>query len=604
MCEYVASGGRIWVMLDKVPTTLLRPLLGAGQMCEEVDRVALNDFTVEIESNATPLSAADRFISSERDVPLTRIVQSGGRVTHHVDGWPVALTMDIGYGQLILTTLDSFVWIQPRAEQKSNSQIHQSNFETRVWATSFAVSSIVPRVDLPVSKPTDYPLRLIGNPVVPKVWVAIALLSFCGLLAGAGILLAYCERLHVVGLVAPCLAVVAGLAMLLAANRIRSDIPESVSRLQLVDVGDNGSFASIREQASVYLSNEANMQLESKVDGVMRSSEAVTVGVRRLVSEDFQKWHAANENWPPGAWRYDANYVVPTQGLVAKGRFSAEGLELSLPSGLPSVLEDPLLCYVPGDPLLCEVSAGGLRVNDQLTIDGERWITAAIMSDEQQRRLEVYQQFFEPNKLLHRPDSRLFGWTTPWSGSTWNRELKQQGSALVSLPVVLERPAIGQEVFVPHGLIQLHRRSGSAGLSSAFDDITGTWRDDVGIASQVDLEFRLPPEVVPLDLQAIDLALDATAPQRTVTISAITDAGSVEIVRLDSPSIPWKQTITDPAILKAFQGGRLPVSVSISNLSSEKDEFGASSIVTWHIDHFHAGVHGQLLPKSSLSKNP
>ena len=604
MREFMARGGRVWVMLDKVPSALVRPLLGMGQAFEEVDRVELNDFTVETASYANQLAEQDRTISSDRDLPMVRIVQSGGRVTHQVDGWPIALSMNIGYGQLVITTLDSFVWIHAREQQPGGDPMQTSSHQTRLWATSFAVGSIVPRADLPLSNSVEYPLRLIGNPIVPKSWVATALLSFCGLLTGLGLLLAYTGRLPAMGLIAPGVAVAASLVLLLAASWVRQDIPESVSRLQLVDIGDDGSFASIREQASVFLSTAANMRLASNVDGVMHSSEAITSGVRRLVSEDFQKWHVANENWPPGAWRYDAEYVVPTHQLIAKGRLSAQGLEISLPDELPSKLEDPVLSYVTGDPLLCQFSADKLTVNHQVSLDGERWIAGSILSDEQQRRQELYQQFLAPNKFVRRPSGRLYGWTTPWPGSTWNRELKQQGAALVALPVELERPAIGQQVFVPHGLIQLRRRVSPTNLTTAFDDVTGKWQNEIGMASQVEMEFVLPPAVVPLDLQSIDLELDAVAPQRTVTINAITNSGSVEIVKLDSPSIPWKQTISNPAILKAFQSGQLAVNLSISDLSSANSEFQSTSVVTWHIDHFHASVSGQMLPKSSLSKSP
>ncbi len=604
MREFMTRGGRIWVMLDKVPSALVQPLLANGQTCEEVERVELNDFTIEFVSYATQLSARDRSIASDRDVPMTRIVQSGGRVTHEVDGWPIALNMNIGYGQLIITTLDSFVWILPREQAASSDPLQTSNYQTQLWATSFAVGSIVPRVDLPLSKPVDYPLRLIGNPIVPKKWVATALLSFCGLLAGLGLLLAYSGRLPAMGLVAPGIAVVASLALLLASRWVRQDIPESVSRLQLVDIGEDGSFASIREQAAVYLANAANMQLSSNVDGVMFSSEAVASGVRRLVSEDFQKWHVANEDWPPGAWRYAAECVIPTHQLIAKGRLSGQGLTLSLPVGLPSALEDPVLSYVAGDPLLCQYSGESLVVNDQVSPDGERWIAGSIISDEQHRRLEVYQQFFAPNKFMRRPDARLYGWTTPWIGSTWNRDLKQQGSALVSLAVELERPAIGQQVFVPHGLIQLRRRVSPTNLTTAFDDLTGKWLDEVGMASQVEMEFILPSQVVPLDVQAIDFELDVVAPQRTVALSVITDSGPVEIAKLDSPSIPWKQSISDPAILTAFQGGRLAFSLNVSDLPAASSEYGTTSVVTWHIDHFHASVRGQMLPQSGISKGP
>jgi hypothetical protein len=469
-----------------------------------------------------------------------------------------------------------------------------------LWAENFAISSFVPRSDLPLTKPTDYPLKLVGNPVVPKGWVAAALLGFCGLLTCTVVFFAYVGRMTLLGVVAPCIAILASIALMISANWVRRDIPESVSRLQLVDIGGNGKFASIREQASVYLATAADMQCDSKFDGIMRTAN----GAGSLVIKDFQDWNVADSNWPPGAWRYDMEYVIPTEELIVKGRLSSDGLELILPDALPSSLQDPILSYVTGDPLLCEVIEAGLRANTQHTVDQDRWITGAIISDEQQRRLEIYRQFFEPNKLLRRPGSRLYGWTNTWPGSNWSRKLKEQGSALVSLPVVLVRPTNGEEVFVPHGLVQVQRRFSTSNLTSAFDDVTGKWRDEVAMASDVDVDFVLPEVLVPIELKSIEFAIDITAPQRTVTVNALTDSGSVQIIKLDSPSIPWKQTITDPAILKAFHLGRLPVSISISKLSSEGGGFGSTSNVTWNIKYFHVGVRGQILPKLNLSQSP
>lgn len=598
--EFLERGGRVLIMLDKVHTSLVRPLLGLGQSCEEVDRIELNDLTIEVEADANKLSKENRSISSDVGITMARILQTGGRVTHHAEGWPIAMSMDIGYGQLCLTTLDSSVWIRPREKQKSNLPYQQCNYETRLWAENFAISSFVPRSDLPLTKPTDYPLKLVGNPVVPKSWVAAALLGFCGLLTCTGVFFAYVGRMTLLGVVAPCIAILASIALMISANWVRRDIPESVSRLQLVDIGGNGKFASIREQASVYLATAADMQCDSKFDGIMRTAN----GAGSLVIKDFQDWHVADSNWPPGAWRYDMEYVIPTEELIVKGRLSSDGLELILPDALPSSLQDPILSYVTGDPLLCEVIEAGLRANTQHTVDQDRWITGAIISDEQQRRSEIYRQFFEPNKLLRRPGSRLYGWTNTWPGSNWSRKLKEQGSALVSLPVVLVRPTNGEEVFVPHGLVQVQRRFSTSNLTSAFDDVTGKWRDEVAMASDVDVDFVLPEVLVPIELKSIEFAIDITAPQRTVTVNAITDSGSVQIIKLDSPSIPWKQTITDPAILKAFQLGRLPVSISVSKLSSEGGGFGTTSNVTWNIKYFHVGVRGQILPKLNLSQSP
>lgn len=122
------------------------------------------------------------------------------------------------------------------------------------------------------------------------------------------------------------------------------------------------------------------------------------------------------------------------------------------------------------------------------------------------------------------------------------------------------------------------------------------------MASQADMEFVLPVEAVPLEVTAIDFELDVTAPRRTVTVEIITEGGPVEIVRLVNPTLPWKQTVTAADIVQSFRDGRLQFKVTVSNLDSASESRGATSLVTWQIEHFHAGVHGRVLAGSNLSQ--
>jgi hypothetical protein len=406
------------------------------------------------------------------------------------------------------------------------------------------------------------------------------------------------------GILSPAAAILCSLGLLLAANWVRRDIPESVSRLQLVEVTSHGNFALVREQAAMYTATTANMQLESRVDGIMRSHEVASTGAPRLIFDDFHRWRVSNTAWPTGAWRYGAEYSLATSDLLAVGRLTSQGMELSLPTGLPSSLEDPVLSFITGDPLLCQPYNAGLRVDHQLTLDGERWIAASLISDEQQRRLQIYQQFFEPNPSLTRPSRRLFGWTSTWPTSQWNRELKQQGAALVSLPVRLERPNIGQEIYIPHGLIQLRRDMSGGNHTTVFDDRTGTWRKELSIATEASLEFVLPEEVIPLQATAIDFELDVKAPQRKVSVLAETEKGPITVVELNSPSIPWKATLQDPALLNAMQRGRLRFTLLVSDVSNRGEGDNPSNVITWQVDHFHAAVRGQVLAISTLSQAP
>ncbi len=604
MRQFMLRGGRLWIMVDQVPTDLIQPLLGPRQCLDEVERVMVDQFTIEPVPPQENLTSSDVQVELEREVAMVRVLHSGGRVTHQIGGWPAAVMMEVGYGQLLLTMLESHAWIEPRLTQRSDSPYLQAAFTVRNWGTNLAVESNASAPLLPLSAEVDYPLQRIGNPVVPQGWVATALLGFVGLLALTGILLALTKHLTWIGWMAPLLAAVTSLSLLVAATYVRRDIPESVSRLQLINVADDGSSAVVREQAAVYLSRLSAMELESTVDGVASSSETITSGVQRFITEDFERWRLSNDAWPPGTWRYRAQYAVPTDDLVVRGTLTPAGLQLTLPADLAAPLEDPLLSFVEGDPLLCRTTASGVEVDDSQTVRGDRWIAGSILSAEQQRRLEIYQLFFQPNQDLHRPQRRLYGWTTTWPTSKWDRELEQPGAALVGLPILLERPAVASEVFIPHGLLKLVHSLDRSTVTSAYDERTGKWREEMLNGTVARLDFLLPSEVVPFVASSLVLELDLRAPQREVTIAALAPNGPIELARLDSPSLPWKATVTDPAVLQLAQDGRLEMQITVGQRTGAAAEELGASYVTWQAEHFHASLRGSVRAASSLSSQP
>ena len=79
---------------------------------------------------------------------------------------------------------------------------------------------------------------------------------------------------------------------------------------------------------------------------------------------------------------------------------------------------------------------------------------------------------------------------------------------------------------------------------------------------------------------------------------------SVELARLESPSLAWNTTLTSPDILQAVEDGRLEVVLDVSRPAGTSAFETAANVVTWHIDHFHADFRGSVLPRSALSSTP
>jgi hypothetical protein len=137
MGRWLAAGGQAWVMLDAVGQDDLNVLLPDGMTCETIDDVELTDFVVDADL-VLPISEADRTVTSEQPLRLRRVVQSGGTVTHRINGFPAAIWFPIGKGSLLVTTLEGRGWVKPRVDRQRTEPLLDSGFQLHTWAKPMA----------------------------------------------------------------------------------------------------------------------------------------------------------------------------------------------------------------------------------------------------------------------------------------------------------------------------------------------------------------------------------------------------------------------------------------------------------------------------------
>jgi hypothetical protein len=166
------------------------------------------------------------------------------------------------------------------------------------------------------------------------------------------------------------------------------------------------------------------------------------------------------------------------------------------------------------------------------------------------------------------------------------------------MPITLETPEVGSEIFVPYPFIEV--KTANFGVSSpVFIDSIGRWITQSSNRAETHLEFRLPPEVLPMSLSEIELDWDLAVPRRDVKLSWIKsgDLSVHELVSLKEPSIPWKSILKDPELLKELEDGLLIVRLEVS----DDREIGSS--IPWRIKHLRMNVRGRTLPRHSLVAN-
>jgi hypothetical protein len=596
MQMFLQSGGRIWVMLDHIDTALVRELLGDDQQLETVDTVKMNRF--QIDMIGQNYGIADRTIDTDEAVSMKRVIQQGGEVTHTVDGWPAVIWMPVSRGTLVFTTLDSSAWLQPRGKQLSANPAFQTAFTLPVWAATFARSihekKSIPPLNL---EKTTYPIDRIGNPVVSRFFVAFVLLSFCACWIGMGFWRSMGGQVIRVGLIAPILALAASIPLIAASLLQRRDIPAMVSILQIVDMDSRGG-SLVREAAAVYRSDVSEMELVGQGDGTAAPSNKIESGIRSITTDDLHHWRMTNPAWPAGTWRYWSELAFPEKTCVAKSRLSERGLLIDLPKAAGD-LDDVVVAMVPGAPMIGKrIDEKRILVDGDLPAEGERWTSDTIVSDEQLRRASIYRELLENRESPGVPLRSLCGWSRLLSESPkWNSQLVQRGAALITTPVVIETPDVGTTIRVPYSLIRIENAK-FQNSSVIFNPDTGRFIEESTLKAQADLAFLLPPEAAPLEVSSIEIDWDIRAPKRSARLSCSLAGEMVTLAELNEPSLPYKNFIRNPEVLKDMQDGRLELRIEI--LGGDALDLSQTGFVSWQIKHLRLTVNGRTLPRHQL----
>lgn len=594
--RFLSNGGRVWVMLDLLDCSLVEPLLSPSQAVVPVGEVLLTKFVVEPNAEEFLFSEDDRTVDSPRPIRMKRVLQEGGEVSHTVDGWPASITMRVGRGELMLTTLGCDAWMQPRTRQTSDDPLFQSDFMPSNWAGQFVSDGMfVPQNDSDFIDATAYPLSFIGSPVVPRLWVAMVLAAFCVVLAVGVAWRAYSGDLSVMGAMTPAIAFALGGMLLAAKNFVSMDVEECVAKFQYIEVSEDGNYAAGHECAAVFLEDTEALELAFDADGTAAPAEGITNGIHQFVHADFQDWRMANGSWPNGTWQYESDFVLDLDEQIVVARFTDQGCEYSIPKEIQGGLSDAVVAFAPGQAMLGQ-DFGELKFADGVTrIGPERWIAGTLISNEQKRRLEIYDQMFASEvERRTAPRRVLYGWTELWQGPKWSREFTAKGNALVRLPVRLLRPKSGEKIFVPYGMVELRQSPGQPGSSTAYNERTGRWRPGVNASLDRQFQFVMPEELRPFQADSVSFEMDVSAPKRIVEISVVTEGGEIPLARLDGPSLPWVHTETNPLVLAELEDGRLDVRVQVSARTDVEANAKVTSVVTWKVDYFNASIRGSV----------
>ncbi|WP_237729405.1 hypothetical protein [Schlesneria paludicola] len=547
--DWVSAGGHLWVMVDRVKPLFLERLFGDDFTSGIIDRVGLT--TVRMDRPAMlidPVEIEGETVEHEEPVELVRMIPSNMEVSYTVNGWPAAMSRSYGEGRIMLTTLGASGWMKPRKsdpEKKDSAKAVDpmmiSDFVAGPEMMNLSSEFFrIPAAELLSPSDLEPQVREYIGYHIPSFSLIVGLLT-CFLVSqvALGVWLMRTERLEHLGWIGTSFAVAISLVLLLIGISYRHGVPGTIASIQMAQAIPGTDEVRSQGCIAVYHPEGSASEIQTTCGGLMfPDMSGLENATRRMVTTDLGAWRWENLVQSAGLRVYSfarAETVVARIEAVAtldangiSGRYSGR-----LPPGDDSVLATRfgrLGVTLKGD--------GTFAARADSAFEASQYLSARLLSDEQIRRRRTLETLFKSHKekgFALRP--QLLFWSEKWEhGFHFGDDLKPQGSTLISVPLVIQRPANGTEILIPPALLAYRNRinpDGSKG-SSIWDEFREKWleRSTPGVTW---LSFQVPRELLPIVARRARLSIMVTGP-----------VGRIEILGLRRHDVVSLHTVVDP----------------------------------------------------------
>jgi hypothetical protein len=567
--QWVEHGGRLWVMLDMVDADAIAPIFGNELHLQVVDRVGLTTVAIHRGKDGSVYAPARDF---ERPVEFVRVVPTGAaQVQSTVNGWPASFTLTVGRGKVVFTTLGGPAWHRPRGS-KDPQPVYPRRADLPVATPPLEelAAEFRPRSGPPLLAPDDLRPLLseeIGYTIVGRSTAGLILGAFVLALVGLGIGLRRSRRPELVGWVAAGAAVAAAAVFVFLGEGSRRSVPATVGVAEVVDVVPASGELAVNGVFAMYQPASGPAQVATR-DGALvdLDQEGLEGQTRRRVQTDIDAWHWENLSVPAGVRTGPFRYTTRSEGLRATAQFGPAGLKGRLEPGPFRNPADAMINSLGREYSAAPFAADGTFTAgiDDLLPPGQ-FLPGSVLTDHQQKRQTIYRQLFA-GKLPPHMEGRelLLAWAEP-------RDLpfevpegaRAVGTALLLVPLEIERTAPGTGVTIPRAFVPFRRLGDGALLYPSMEG---------SISVEQRLRFQLPASVLPLTLERATLTLKVRAPSRRLTVSGLTDGRPVTLHESESPTAdPIRLEITDQRMLQLDAQGGLHLNVTIGEASGAGD---------------------------------
>ena len=583
--RWVEQGGRLWVMLDRVDSATLAPILGDDGELGIVDRVGLTTVRLRGQGDGP---AGETVLEVEQPVPFVRVIASAtDRVLASVDGWPAAFARRVGRGKVVFTTLGAHGWCRPRIARDGSSPFPGlRDFPIPSAPVTFLTKELHPQSEPDPLPPDVFQPMLaeeIGYSVVGRGMAAAILGGFVVTLGVVGVGLRRSRHPALFGALVPVVAGLAAVAFVALGERSRRAIPPTVGLAAMVDPVPGSDEAVVSGLYAVYRPASGPAAMGTR-DGSLLGldAEGLDGQTRVRVQTDIDAWHWDGLSLPAGTRTGSIRTTLKTGRIAAVARFGPEGIEGKLTAGTFGGLSDAIIATRSREPAAIRFGAEGTFASGPADIlPAGQYLTGSVLTDRQQRRQAVYRQLHTGTGPRHLEGRDLL---MVWADAADVPILREEGarvvgSVLLAVPLEFERTPADTRVTVPRGLIPYKRVAEGKQLP-----VTLTAPYSVAMR----LRFQMPPSVLPLRVERATLSVQVRAPFRRVTVTGGPEGKPVPLFEADAPIEPIRIEITDASLLRLDEQGGLHLNFAIGEASS-----GAASESAWKIETLSLEVNGR-----------
>ncbi|MEM8670276.1 MAG: hypothetical protein AAGG48_22310 [Planctomycetota bacterium] len=594
--SWLASGGRLWVMLDRLKPESVRRLMGDTAPFSILDRIELNEFEHVMPAIFEGAQTNTETWESETTAELVRVMADVEDIQSEINGYPTAFWVPVGQGEILFTALSPNGWVVDDQPTLTYESIAKRFFISRLPDNSQA------------SELTSYLDQQIGYSIPTRQSVASVLGIHMALVLGVGLLLVRRRSLHLLAGIVPIAALVAAGTLIGMGKQKTSSIPTTVAIGQVGRAIPNSNEIRIDSLASVYSQDARALDIQSGHSTVAELVETLTGDVQRIVWDDSgdSKWMFVNQ--PPGVVRHvsgRSNIQLPTPWR-AQGMFNEQGFQGRLIGFDAQSCEDAIVVSsaAPSMAVTVDNASGELSTTNSNVMTPDQYIDSALMSDIQQERQQVLRRLMEAESTtIIDLEPSLLVWSDPVDiDLEFGEGFERRGTLLASIPISLSSQPVGTRFLIPPGFVRLESALGASGFSNVYNERTGQW---MGRDSEAEADVRcvLPTSVLPCRLDRMELEIKLNVPLRTVEITTLADGEPVTLFKATGPSGLIREEITDPEKLELDADGGLPLSVKISRTEEEQliadgkltDADAQISEDEWKIDYVHITFAGETL---------